>query len=137
MKIQFIDYGLDENLLPRKKYVHDAGMDVYLNNDTLIKAHETVDIPLGFGLGVPTGFMVQLIERSSIAKLGITTHISPVDPDYSGEIHLIVTNLTNEDKSFTKGERIAQLVMVPIAYFEITKENIERRNTNGLGSSGK
>lgn len=137
MKIKYIDYGLDKNLLPRKKYIHDAGMDVYLNDTIILAAHETKDIALGFGLEVPTGFMMQLIERSSIAKKGITTHISPIDPDYTGEIHLITSNLTDEEIMFEKGDRIAQLVMVPITYFEITKENIERRNTNGLGSSGK
>lgn len=135
MKIEYIDYG--SKYLPTKKYVNDAGMDVYLNQNICIGAHKTVNIALGFGLHVPKGFMMQLIERSSIALKGISTHISPIDPDYTGEIHLILTNQTNDAILLKEKERIAQLVMLPIVYFEITKENIERRETNGLGSSGK
>ena len=135
MKIEYIDYGT--KFIPTKKYSSDAGMDVYLNETICIHPHETVNIALGFGLQVPKGFMFQLIERSSIALRGLTTHISPIDPDYTGEIHLILTNLTDKQIILNEKERIAQLVMLPITYFEITKENIERRNTNGLGSSGK
>ena len=135
MKITYIDYGA--KYLPKKKYANDAGMDVYLNDNIVILPHETINIGLGFGLNVPIGYMFQLIERSSIAARGLTAHISPIDPDYIGEIHLILTNLTNESIVLNEKERVAQLVMIPIVYFEITKEKIERRENNGLGSSGK
>lgn len=137
MKIQYIDYGLDKDLFPKKNYEYDAGVDIFLNNKLNIKAHSTVCAPLGFGVKVPAGSMLQIIERSSIAKLGFITHQSPIDADYTGEIHLIITNLTNNNMTFSKGQKIAQLVMTPITYFEIIEDNFERRNTNGLGSSGK
>ena len=137
MKIEYIDYGLDEKYLPRKKYANDAGMDVYLKETVILNPHQTVNITLGFGLEVPKGFMMQLIERSSIALRGISTHISPIDSDYTGEIHLIMTNLTDNQIILEEGDRISQLVMIPITYFEIVKEKIERRETNGLGSSGR
>ena len=135
MKIEYIDYGA--KFIPTKKYPNDAGMDVYLNETICIHPHETVNIALGFGLQVPKCFMFQLIERSSIALRGLTTHISPIDPDYTGEIHLILTNLTDKQIILNEKERIAQLVMIPITYFEIIKEKLERRETNGLGSSGR
>ena len=137
MKIEYIDYGLDEKYLPRKKYANDAGMDVYLKETVILNPHQTVNIALGFGLEVPKGFMMQLIERSSIALRGISTHISPIDSDYTGEIHLIMTNLPDNQIILEEGDRISQLVMIPITYFEIVKEKIERRETNGLGSSGR
>lgn len=137
MKIEYIDYGLDEKYLPRKKYANDAGMDVYLKETVVLNPHQTVNIALGFGLEVPKGFMMQLIERSSIALRGISTHISPIDSDYTGEIHLIMTNLTDNQIILEEGDRISQLVMIPITYFEIIKEKLERRETNGLGSSGR
>ena len=80
--------------------------------------------------------MAQMITRSSISKKNITIGNAPIDASYTGEIHMMVSNNSNETLEFEVGERLAQLVIIPIINFDIV-ESLKLRGTNGLRSSGK
>jgi dUTP pyrophosphatase len=138
MKIEVIKYcSLDIDYLVKKSdYDNDAGVDVRLKDQITIAPQTTATVGCGFGLKLPAGVMAQMITRSSISKMNITIGNAPIDASYTGEIHLMISNNSNKEISFEPGERVAQLVVVPIVNFDIVEE-LKTRGNNGLGSSGK
>ena len=80
--------------------------------------------------------MAQIITRSSISKKNIVIGNAPIDASYTGEIHMMVSNNSNDEIHFEKGERLAQLVIIPIITFSLV-DSLKTRGSNGLGSSGK
>ena len=138
MKIELINYsGLDiKDMTKASDYDNDAGVDIRLKEKIAIAPHSTVTIGCGFGLKLPAGVMAQVITRSSISKQNITIGNAPIDASYTGEIHMMVSNNSEHWVHFDKGERLAQLVIIPIINFELVNE-LHTRDSNGLGSSGK
>lgn len=138
MKIEVIKYcSLDIDYLVKKSdYDNDAGVDVRLKDQITIAPQTTATVGCGFGLKLPAGVMAQMITRSSISKMNITIGNAPIDASYTGEIHLMISNNSDKEITFYPGDRVAQLVIVPIVNFDIVKE-LKTRGNNGLGSSGK
>lgn len=146
MKIRMIDYGYRNK--PFRAHYNDAGADVHvcLKDDKYknkykmrIFPHETVRVPLGFGIELPDGFMACVFPRSGLSSRGISCELPPIDSGYKGEIHAIVTNHTNKDVWLEDGERIGQLVVVPIimADFVTPEEICDERGAGAFGSTGK
>ena len=135
MKIKLIDFGYER--MPERKHYNDTGADVYLLNDTVIKAGETVVIPCGFGIDLPNGYNAHFQTRTSMAKEGIFVQQCAIDAGYKGEIHMIVQNLTNNDKFFAEGSRLAYLIVYPIVYPDFVEEYGDERNDGAFGSTGK
>lgn len=138
MKIEYINYSNLElnDMIKKSEYDNDAGIDIRLIEELTIAPHSTETVGCGFGLKLPTGVMAQIITRSSISKKNITIGNAPIDASYTGEIHMMVSNNSNEELHFDKGERLAQLVIIPIVTFDIV-DSLKTRGSNGLGSSGK
>ena len=138
MKIEVIKYSaLDLNeMIKESEYDNDAGVDIRLIEDLTIAPQSTVTVGCGFGLKLPTGVMAQVITRSSISKQNITIGNAPIDASYTGEIHLMVSNNSDKELSFKRGDRLAQLVILPIINFKLV-DSLKLRGQNGLGSSGK
>ena len=138
MKIEVIKYSaLDlEDMIKESEYDNDAGVDIRLIEDLTIAPQSTVTVNCGFGLKLPTGVMAQIITRSSISKQNITIGNAPIDASYTGEIHMMVSNNSDNYVDFDKGERLAQLVIIPIINFKLV-DSLKLRGQNGLGSSGK
>ena len=138
MKIEVIKYSaLDlEDMIKESEYDNDAGVDIRLIEDLTIAPQSTVTVGCGFGLKLPTGVMAQVITRSSISKQNITIGNAPIDASYTGEIHMMVSNNSDKELSFKRGDRLAQLVILPIITFKLV-DSLKLRGQNGLGSSGK
>jgi dUTP pyrophosphatase len=128
---------LHEGMVPLK-YArdNDAGADVSLWQDVVIKPGRNI-IKLGFKLVIPEGFAGYLCLRSSVMGEGITCLMVPFDADYSAEWNLVVYNNTDTDRLVKKGERICQVVVMPIVQLDFIDEFKNRRGANGLGSTGK
>ena len=124
MKIELINYsGLDiKDMTKTSDYDNDAGVDIRLIKSLTIAPHSTETVGCGFGLKLPSGVMAQVITRSSISKKNITIGNAPIDASYTGEIHMMVSNNSNEELHFETGERLAQLVIIPIINFELVNE---------------
>ena len=135
MKIKLIDFGYEK--APERKHYNDTGADVYLLTDMVIKAHETVVIPCGFGIDLPNGYNAHFQTRTSMAKEGIFVQQCAIDAGYKGEIHMIVQNLTDVDKFFGKGSRLSYLIVYPIVYPDFVKEYGDERKDGAFGSTGK
>lgn len=138
MKIEYINYTyLDINELVKvSEYDNDAGIDIRLKEELTIAPHSTSTVGCGFGLKLPAGVMAQIITRSSISKQNITIGNAPIDASYTGEIHMMVSNNSDKELSFKRGDRLAQLVVIPIITFSLV-DSLKTRGSNGLGSSGK
>lgn len=134
MKIKILPF---DNYQIERKHYNDAGADCYIQNNILIKGHETLAIPLNFGVEIPDGHVGYILPRSSIAKRGFCVHPVPIDSGYRGNIHAIITNLNDYPFQFEKGDRIGQLVIHPIVVADFVEELGEERGTGAFGSTGK
>ena len=135
MRIKIIKF--DNYKCPTRAHYNDAGADIYSTQTLNIEPHSTVKIPLGFGLELPDGFMGCIFPRSGLTSKGIISHIPPVDSGYTGEVHAIITNTTNDVYTINEGDRIGQLVITPIILSEFVEELGNERGNKGFGSSGK
>jgi dUTP pyrophosphatase len=143
MKIRIINHS--GYPLPAYATAAAAGIDLraHLEEDFLLRPMDRHAIPTGLFMEIPVGFEAQVRPRSGLAfKHGITVLNSPgtIDADYRGEVKVILVNLSNENYTITKGERIAQLVFarheqaewIPVDVLEETD-----RGDGGFGHSGK
>ena len=125
--------------LPKKSHLPDSGLDIFLPEDIDIKPFETVTRPLGIGVSIPEGYAGILVPRSSIAAKGLIIQTSVIDPDYTGEIHLIITNCSGQYVTLHKNDRVCSICCFSVLnpYIEIVKEFPQtERGDNGLGSTG-
>lgn len=139
MAIKLINYG---GYMPLRKHHYDVGADVYTYHDIVVKPHETVKIPLGFGIMLPNCLSAFIYPRSSIAMMNIGVQLSPIDPGYTGEVHAIVTNYGNKTILIKEATAIGQLVILPNLLTEfswIDPDKVEKteRGSGAFGSTGK
>ena len=128
--------------LPAYKTLGAAGADVSSNEDCSINPGSWKMISTGLFPEIPGNFEIQVRSRSGLAaKNGVFVLNSPgtVDSDYRGEIKVILANMSDKVFEIKKGDRIAQLVVMPVqqANFEIVSEISEtERSKGGFGSTG-
>lgn len=142
MKIKVIDFGYEN--LPKRAHANDAGADVYAHikgsedqsGKMTIAPNHTAKIPLGLGLILPDGYAAYVFPRSGLSTKGITCELPPIDSGYRGEIHAIVTNCGTNAFTVNDGDRIGQLVIMPVVIADFITEDIEERGANGFGSTG-
>ncbi|MGH8398715.1 MAG: dUTP diphosphatase [Gammaproteobacteria bacterium] len=123
-----------------------AGLDLRacLKQSHVLKPGETLLIPAGIAIHIgDTGYAAMLLPRSGLGhKHGIVLGnlVGLIDSDYQGEILVSCWNRSIEDFNIQPGERIAQMVIVPVvqAQFEIVEEFAEsERGAGGFGHSGR
>lgn len=136
MKIKILKF--DENVkLPKRAHYNDAGADVFSSGDYLLMSGQTAKIPLGFGLEIPDGMMGLIFPRSGLSSKGIVCELPPIDSGYRGEVHAVVTNCSNERYEINKGDRIGQLVIMPILIAEFSEGGgMDSRGIGAFGSTG-
>ena len=137
MKIKLIDFGLKDGHHPFRPHGNDAGADVYMPYDCTIQPGEIVKIPLGFGLILPDGYAGFVFPRSSMAEKGLTCELPPVDSGYRGEIHAIISNVSNKAQTISKDTRVGQLVITHIIIADFVFDLGKERGTDAFGSSGE
>lgn len=122
-----------------------AGMDVSacVSEEVVIRPGERVKIPCGFSVEVPEGYAGLLYARSGLAaKFGIalSNAVGVIDSDYRGEVLCALTNYSGSDFTVKPGERIAQLVITPVARCTLVQAeglcNTDRGD-GGFGSTGR
>lgn len=119
-----------------------AGYDLMAVSNKWICGGETEIVNTGIRLEMPDGMAALVVPRSGLAaKHGITVLNAPglIDPDYRGEIGVILHNTTDNIFEIVKGDRIAQLLFVPFIRPEFVTEELSEteRGSGGFGSSGK
>ena len=131
--------------LPEYATPGSAGMDLKANIDEplVLKPFERQIVPTGLFIALPDGYSADIQPRSGLAaKYGVTVANSPglCDPDYRGEIKVILINLSNENFVVNPGERIAQLVIrhfEKVEWNEVATLDKTERGEGGFGHTGK
>ncbi len=145
MKIKVVKLPHAKDLpLPFYATAHAVGMDLLsaVEEELLLKPMQRAFIPTGIAVEIPEGFELQIRPRSGLAlKHGITVLNTPgtVDPDYRGEIKVILINLGEKDFVIRRGDRIAQAVLCPVVRFEwelVEELSPTQRGEGGFGSTG-
>ena len=136
----------DKNVkLPTYKTSGSSGMDLmaHIKNKKTINPGKTLIIPTGIAVTVPKSYEIQIRPRSGLAaKKGISILNTPgtVDSDYRGEIKIILINFSKKSFIVNSGDRIAQMILCPVAKCKIKEvKNLPRtvRGKEGFGSTGK
>jgi dUTP pyrophosphatase len=133
--------------LPAYETAHAAGMDLRAavpeDAPITLRPGDRHAVPTGLTMAIPPGFEGQVRPRSGLAlRHGITCLNSPgtVDADYRGEVMVILINLGPEDFTIRRGERIAQLLISPVAqadWREVESLDDTARGAGGFGSTGR
>ena len=125
--------------MPVKSHLPDVGLDIFTPKEFWLRPLETITVGLELAVSIPEGFAGMLVPRSSITERGMIVQTAVIDPDYTGEIHLIITNCSNNIQHIEEGQRVCSLVVYSVlnARIEEVEEMTEtERNTKGLGSTG-
>ncbi len=137
---------LDPNAkLPAYGSAEAVGADLYacLRESVTIAPGEVFWVPTGIALEVPKGCAGLVYARSSMgAKRGLApaNKVGVIDPDYRGEIRVVLLNHSKEPQILEPGERVAQFVITPVLqpfYEEVEELTDTDRGAGGFGSTGK
>jgi dUTP pyrophosphatase len=134
----------DDASLPLPAYARpgDAGLDLRAAQSVTLKPGERCVVPTGLRLAIPEGHAGLVLPRSGLAlRHGITVLNAPglVDAGYRGEIQVLLINHGAEPVTLERGERIAQLVIQPVAQARLVEtERLpdSSRGEGGFGSTG-
>ncbi len=125
---------------PHRTHEADAGNDLKALEDFTMYPGQTKLVKTGVALAVPNHCVGLVQTRSSTAKIGIFVTGGVIDHGYTGECGVVLNNLGDEKVNYRKGDKIAQIVFLPI--IEATFKQVESlgttsRGTGGFGSTGK
>jgi len=127
-------------IMPTKAHKEDAGFDLYCKEDFLLPKNGSCVVDTGVCVEIPYGYVGMIKSKSGLnIKSGITTE-GVIDSGYTGSIVVKLRNDSDADFVFSRGNKITQLVILPIP--EITLNEVDEldnteRGANGFGSTGK
>ena len=128
--------------LPTRGSKDAAGLDLYCPFHIKVPADSQKKIPLGILVEIPQGYMGLLVPRSSMSKtpLRCANSVGIIDADYRGELSIAYENISCSDYTIFRGDRIAQLIIVPIAIVDVEEAQTlseTERGDGGYGSTNK
>ena len=132
-------------ILPAYKTSGASGMDLvaFMSKRVIIKPQSSALIPTGLSVAFSKDYEIQIRPRSGLAaKNNISVLNTPgtIDSDYRGELKIIIFNHSKDDFVVNNKDRIAQMVLTPIAKMELEETNKlpqTLRGEGGFGSTGK
>jgi dUTP pyrophosphatase len=123
----------------------DLGYDVFALESIVLEPRKTVRVRTGISvearhpqMGTALGLLVR--DRSSMASRGVATTAGVIDAGYRGEVQIVMTNLGTEPVELKAGEKIAQMIPVPVltgVVEEVEELEESARLGKGFGSSGQ
>ncbi len=128
---------------PIRAHPGDAGIDLYARQPVDLKPGERAVVPTGISLAIPEGYAGLVVPRSGYAAragIGVVNSPGVIDSGYRGEVAVILINHGSEPVWFDRGDRIAQLVVVPVPEFswvETEELPASERGGGGFGSTGE
>ena len=134
-----------EVITPKYKTDGSSGVDLsaFLEKKVVIKPNSSELIPTGLQVAIPEELEIQIRPRSGLAakeSIGVLNSPGTIDSDYRGEIKIILFNHGSKDFIINNGDRVAQMVLVPILKMELEEvDNLPDtlRGEGGFGSTGK
>ena len=137
--------GTEDVALPAYQSAGASGLDLCAacDGEVVVTPGEITLIPTGLTIAVPTGYEAQVRARSGLALThGLVVVNAPgtIDSDYRGEVGIIIGNIGREPFTITRGQRIAQLVIQPVARVTVAlREALDPtdRGAGGFGHTGQ
>lgn len=137
--------GNDDLPLPEPATPGSSGVDLRaaLGADLVLSPGERSLVPTGFAVAIPEGYEGQVRPRSGAAlRQGLSLPNTPgtIDADYRGEVAVILINLGREAVTIQRGDRVAQLVIAPVArarFEEVADLPPSDRGAGGFGHTGR
>lgn len=133
--------------IPLPRYMTDgaAGMDLCaaVSGERVLPPGEVVLVPTGFAVAVPPGYEAQIRPRSGLAVRNAVTVVNApgtIDADYRGEIQVALINLGRHPYTLLRGDRIAQMIIAPVARVdvqEVDQLDDSARGDGGFGHTGR
>ena len=133
--------------LPTYQTAHAAGLDLLAavaeDVPVVLEPGRYAMVPTGLSIALPDGFEAQVRPRSGLAaKHGVTVLNAPgtIDADYRGEVAVLLINHGSGPFTIRRSERIAQLIIAPVAQAELVPVNVlssTERGAGGFGSTGR
>jgi dUTP pyrophosphatase len=144
LRIQVLRVGPVDVPLPRYQTRGAAGMDLHaaIAQPLTISPLARCRVPTGLAIALPPSFEGQVRPRSGMAaRTGLTVLNAPgtIDSDYRGEVHVLLVNVSDAPATIAPLERIAQLVIAPVARAELVladELDDTERSEGGYGSTG-
>ena len=137
--IQILDDGVQA---PSVAHPGDAGVDLAARTAGRLEPGGRAAIPTGIAVAIPEGYAGLVVPRSGLAaRHGISVVNGPglIDSGYRGEIRVVLINLGEEPFTIERGDRIGQLIVIPVTEPEFTVVDElpdSVRGTDGFGSTG-
>lgn len=126
--------------VPKQAHPGDAGYDCVTPTPVTLLPQSVTKVPLGFSLEFPEGFYCQIAPRSGLASKGIWPVGGVIDSNYRGEVVALLFNSTPQEVKFDAGDRVCQLLFLPVVEVEKFNESLSLtpslRDGFGLGSTG-
>jgi len=126
---------------PEQGYPGDAGYDLYVMTGVEINAGETVDVKHGLAIELPERTWAMIVGRSSTMRnRGLLVNMAIIDNGYRGMLFTSVTNINKGVVKVGRGERISQLILMPLVemkFVQTTELGRSERGDAGFGSSGR
>lgn len=131
---------LDEGAcLPERAHTTDAGVDLKTPTRVVLRAHDSVVVDTGVHVEIPHGCAGLLVSKSGLNTKCDITSTGLIDEGYTGSIAVKLYNHGGEMKVFKPGDKISQLVIIPVRYESIEPVDVisgGERGDNGFGSTG-
>ena len=137
---------------PTRANPSDAGLDVFYSPGVpqeriIVRPGDSRVIATGLRFGIPHGYMLEVKNRSSIAaKRSLIVGACVIDSGYDGEVFINLHNIGRQTQVISDGDKIAQLVMIPIVHFRVYERTdgrlykypltMSQRGDGALGSTG-
>lgn len=127
---------------PVRAHKNDAGMDLYTTETVTLGPNEGQVVKTGIAVEIPEGFVGKIEDRSSMGKNGIRTMGGVVDSGYTGEVGVILWNVSKKVHQIMAGDKIAQMLIYKVEtpsisiYADLFPSDSERGD-GGFGSTGK
>jgi len=128
--------------IPAYAHYGDSGADLFSTDELTLNPMQRQAIGTGLSAEIPPGYELQIRPKSGLAlKSGLTVLNTPgtIDFGYRGEIKVILINLSSEPYRIKKGQKVAQMVVAPVAYAQFQEgANLtdSSRGEGGFGSTG-
>lgn len=139
MKVKIVN---ENAKIPHRANLTDAGADLYSPISCVVNAHSNQFIDLGIQIELPHNTVGLITARSGLgSKYGIRPRncVGIIDETYRGNLGIMVENSSDEDFKINQGDRIAQLLVMPVSYLDFEEvENLSetKRGLGGFGSTG-
>ncbi len=130
----------EEATIPQKGTDQAAGYDLFSAENAVIEPFSHKLIHTDLEMEIPNGYSGMIKSRSGLAlKRNIDVKAGVIDSDYRGEIGIILYNGSKENFAIAQGDKIAQMLMIPVPIFKeevVDTLSSTNRNTGGFGSTG-